>query len=336
MSNQKIKVLCFTNEEEDYLADSILLGLLQHPGLEVWQYPVKKILYKNYKGSVPIRGKGFTLYHILEDLSPRWGNPQEELKSKDTYDLIIFSSIQRQFDLFQQYFTYLRNKKVWIFDGEDTPAIYPYHGYYWRRPALWFLPRAHTRFLYFKREWTPETLHYLMYKLIPRSLSRHIPPPKNLKKISFSIPESKICHTLFGKTKLFPLHIVDEEVAVHVVGSSTGYAFDSEQDYYADLRQSMYGITTKRSGWDCLRHYEIAANGAVICFRDLDKKPETCAPHDLIDGVNCISYSSYKELIQRIDNTDNKKYFELQQEGYRWIKQYTCEACATELISKYL
>jgi len=40
----------------------------------------------------------------------------------------------------------------------------------------------------------------------------------------------------------------------------------------------------KRGGWDCLRHYEIAAAGAVPCVRQLEGKPSSCAPHGLQAG----------------------------------------------------
>ena len=326
----KKRVLYINNQEADYLADCVLIGLLHQPNVEVWQYPVKKILFRKYAGSSKIYGKGFTLYHLLDDDLIRSADSNQELDLN--YDLIIFSSIHRQFDAYKKYLPQLKGKHVWILDGEDTPALYPFHGDYWRRPSLWFLPKAHTQFLYFKREWTPETLHYLGYRLLPRALSKHLPTPKNLRTISFSIPESKICNQLPEKTKLFPLHIVDEEIAAQVEGSFTGYAFDSEAEYYTDLQQSRYGITTKRSGWDCLRHYEIAANGAVICFRDLDKKPATCAPHGLIDGINCISYKSYEDLMDKIGKVDSNSYMELQRNSYIWVKQKTCEVLASEMI----
>src|SRR5204863_8665429 len=86
-----------------------------------------------------------------------------------------------------------------------------------------------------------------------------------------------------AKANLLPRHIVDPEVRARVAGASAAYAFDSEADYYADLQRARFGITTRRSGWDCLRHYEIAANGAVPCFRDLTLKASTCAPHGLGD-----------------------------------------------------
>lgn len=331
-----MRILYFNNPVADYLGDGILIGLLNNPEIEVWQYPVKEILYKRNKGKQIIYGNGFTMYNILEDQNIKIGNPDHELNSPDAYDLIIFPRIQMQYHLYKKYLPRIRNKKVWIFDGEDTPALYPFHGYYWRRPSLWSLPRAHTRFLYFKREWTPETIKYLNYKLLPGFFMKYFTAPENLRKISFSIPRTKIFTGLPEKTKLFPKHIVDPEVASKVIGSSTSYPFDSETDYYRDLQSSKFGITTKRSGWDCLRHYEIAANGAVICFRDLDKKPETCAPHGLINGVNCISYSSFDELDEITGTLGNEKYLELQREGYKWVNQNSCEAKALELLQNNL
>jgi hypothetical protein len=35
------------------------------------------------------------------------------------------------------------------------------------------------------------------------------------------------------------------------------YRFTREEDYYNDYRRSFFGFTWKKSGWDCLRHYEI-------------------------------------------------------------------------------
>jgi hypothetical protein len=82
----------------------------------------------------------------------------------------------------------------------------------------------------------------------------------------------------------------------------TKYAFQHEKEYYYDLRISKFGITTKRGGWDCLRHYEIAANNAIVCFRNLNEKHDSCAPHGLKVGYNCIDYSNYAELMQKINS----------------------------------
>jgi hypothetical protein len=116
-----------------------------------------------------------------------------------------------------------------------------------------------------------------------------------------------------------------------VGGSVTSYAFDSETEYYADLQASKFGITTKRAGWDCLRHYEIAANGCVPCFRDLDKKPSTCAPHGL-NETNCIIYSDYEDLMTKINSIDEDQYRQLQAHSLQWIRENTTIKMAKHIL----
>lgn len=156
-----------------------------------------------------------------------------------------------------------------------------------------------------------------------------------MRSISFSIPSEKIVSDLPTKTKLFPKHIVDLEVAGHLPGSLTSYAFKSEIEYYADLQASKFGITTKRAGWDCLRHYEIAANGAVPCFRNLTQKPATCAPHGLNED-NCIIYHSYEDLINQLNNLNEQKYQDLQMSALKWVKRNTTVELAKKVLDTFL
>jgi hypothetical protein len=139
---------------------------------------------------------------------------------------------------------------------------------------------------------------------------------RNVHPIAFSIPAEKIVDGPPRKSKDWPLHIVDRRVAPHV-GAHSEYAFDDEAAYYADLRAARFGITTKRAGWDCLRHYEIAANGAVPCFRHLDRKPTTNAPHGLA-ASNSISYRSWPDLRRKIAALDDDRYAALQREAMQW------------------
>lgn len=325
-----MKILFLTTEIEDYLQDSILHGLRSLLGSDLVDYPQKFILYKDFdkKGTY---GRGFTLYDLLDDIEVDRDNIENKLR-ENFFDFVILGSIQRQIDIYIQLLPNLKKEKTIILDGEDTPALFGYHGLFWRKYYYWFIPKPNKKFNYYKREWTPETKFYHYYKLIPKPLLKFLPEPKNLYKISFSIPEEKIIKSLPIKTKLFPKHIVDEEVASKVEGSFTKYVFDNETDYYKDLQSSKYGITTKRAGWDCMRHYEIAANGAVICFKDLDKKPETCAPHGLIPGVNCITYKNYDELINQISNINDEKYKVLQSACLEWVKNNSTIRSALKLI----
>jgi hypothetical protein len=151
-----------------------------------------------------------------------------------------------------------------------------------------------------------------------------------LRPISFSIPAIKVLRAPPPKLKDFPRHIVDEELAARLGGQS-GHAFSNEEDYYADLRSSRFGITTKREGWDALRHYEIAACAAVPCFRDLDRKPATCAPFGL-DAGNSITYHSAEELLERVAQMGADEYGELQAGALAWAQRSTTEVRARELL----
>lgn len=335
---EKIKILFLNADVADYLSISLLVGLKKLAYVEVYDYPKAEIIYTENSNKLKkyIRGGGFSLFFLVKDAEAKRFNLFYDEVPNDKFNFIIIGDIFSNFGFYIQYLPYLKKNKTIILDGSDTPALYPYHGNFWRKPFYWFLPRAHNRFKYYKREWTPDTKFYRYYKLIPKPILKFLPEPKNLKKIAFSIPDEKIVKTLPVKTKLFPKHIVDEEVAAKVEGSFTKYAFENEKDYYIDLQTSKYGITTKRSGWDCLRHYEIAANGTVICFKDLDKKPETCAPHGLIPGVNCISYKNYDDLMSKITNLDDNRYSALQLECLKWVKNNTCKVRAKQILIEVL
>lgn len=326
-----MKILFLTSSTQDYLADSILHGMRTCFGNNCIDYPKCEVLYKNYnKKHNDIYGRGFTLYTgLLDDIEIDRINIDHKIKS-NYFDLIVLGNIQRQFGWFLQYRPWLNRKNTIIIDGEDTPHPYPAHGFWWRKPYYWFLPKAHKDFLYFKREWTPETHFYLWVRLFPLKIRHYLTQSKNLRQISFSIPYEKIVKVSSIKTKLFPKHIVDEEVANLVEGSNTKYAFENENDYYVDLQASKFGITTKRAGWDCMRHYEIAANGAVICFKDLDKKVNTCAPHGL-NSKNSIFYTNAKDLFDKVNNLTELEYQKLQEASISWALQHT-----TENVAKYI
>lgn len=313
-----MKVLLFTSKEEDYLQDSIIHGFKSLFGIDAVEFPKKEILYHQKEA---IRGGGFTLYGNLieESVSLSTENIEEKLKSNH-FDLIVFTSIARQYHFFLQYFKYIKNKKVIILDGEDIDIPFPYMWMHFKKYFSRPFPDKH--FKYFKREISDNTFFRMGFGLLPKRLARRF-FKRRIYPISFSIPATKIVSALPDKKKLFPVHIVDEEIAKKIEGAQTSYAFESEEAYYQDLQDSKYGITTRRAGWDCLRHYEIAANGAVICFRNLDLKPAHCAPHDLVHGINCISYSNYDELKKIIANIDEVEYLRLQKASLDWVKKNT-------------
>jgi hypothetical protein len=121
--------------------------------------------------------------------------------------------------------------------------------------------------------------------------------------IGFSIPEEKIVETVPMKTK---------SRATVIPGNLNTYIFTNEEDYYADYQTSEYALTTKKGGWDCLRHYEILANGCIPLFPDLEKCPSqtmTFFPKYLVLDVNPENYNEHvKKLLQHTkDNLTTEK-----------------------------
>jgi hypothetical protein len=330
------RILFLTPPVEDYLSISLLHGfrsLLGDNVIDVPRYEPAYASFPNDKRS-GVYGRGFSVFFDLPDVAIDRSDIEARLGAKE-FDLVIFSDIWRQFRLFAQLQPFLDLRNTIVVDGSDSPSVYPHAGLWWRDPRSWLLPRATKGFLYFKREWTEESQFNLWHRFVPRSARHRLTPYRGLRGVSFSFLENKIVTAPPLKTKDFPIHIVDSEVAAFVPGSATSYAFATEAAYYGDLQSSRFGITTKRSGWDCLRHYEIAANGAVPCFRDLDTKPITCAPHGLVPGENCLSYRNAPELLKVVDSIDTTTYNTLQKGAREWIRGRTTSRVAREVIKSW-
>jgi hypothetical protein len=326
------RVLFVTSNTEDYLSNSLFHGLRTLLGERVVDFPKCEIAYRNYPRLDRIYGRGFTLYGLLDDLDIDRTLVLDQAR-QGAFDLIVFGDIWRYFGTFVELLPALRGAQVAFLDGADYPAPYPYGSTFWRVPEWWTLPRAHLRGVYFKRELTDETAQRRYFMLLPRRLAGRLPFARSVRPIAFSIPEEKIVAEPPPKQKQFNAHVVDEEVARRV-GATSSYAFEDEADYYADLQASRFGGTAKRTGWDALRHYEIAANGCVPCFRDLDRKPPRCAPHGLIAGRNCLAYSDADDLIRQVDAVSDDRYAELQRGALDWARANSTRRRAIEFLSE--
>lgn len=157
------------------------------------------------------------------------------------------------------------------------------------------LDPLYTKHLYFKRE-----------------LQESHP---NLLPITFGIPTCKLAEPNKNKT---------QEYATCIPGQPETYIFKDEKSYYEDYQKSYYGVTMKKAGWDCMRHYEILGNYCLPYFIGLEDCPiNTLAnlPKDLIlEG---------KELTS---NFDEQKYFNILDE----IFDYTKNNLTTKNIAKYI
>ena len=324
------RVLFVNPNFDDFLSDGLFHGLRGLLGPDAVDFPRMDHLY----GDTPadwrtrLHGRGFTLAGLLDDV-PVERNRCLDRAADGEFDAIVFSDIWRSFGLWSEWAPVLaeRGRRLIVIDGSDRVEPFPYAGKWWRNPSWWTLPRVEPRALHFKREITPWAWWFASYLLLPPGAARRIGRLRDIRPISFAIPAQTIVSEPPAKTKDWPAHVVDPEVAERV-GGRTSYAFEDAAEYHADLRSARFGITVKRAGWDALRHYEIAANGAVPCFRGLARKPALCAPHGLRDGVNCIDYRDADELERRVAALDSDSYAALQRGALDWARANTTEARA--------
>jgi len=147
-----------------------------------------------------------------------------------------------------------------------------------------------------------------------RELNRNI---NEVYPISFGMPKEKIVDEIKEKTRILA-HIIP--------GDLSTYIYDNEKDYYNGYAESYFGKTTKKAGWDCLRHYEIMANGCIPYFPDLADCPkETMAsfPKEIILETNRLYENNAKE--DKILLAYSQK-----------ILDYTRQNLTTDVIARYI
>lgn len=118
--------------------------------------------------------------------------------------------------------------------------------------------------------------------------------------ISFALPTSKVN---FNKNK--------KKDFSHITPlNRKTYIYNNETDYYNDYNEARFGVTLKKAGWDCMRHYEILGNGCLPYFLDINKCPDmtmTTFPKNLclqaieqIKQTNC--EDAYNKLVDKFEN----------------------------------
>ena len=141
--------------------------------------------------------------------------------------------------------------------------------------------------------------------------------------ISFAIPKEKIDTIESDKDKLMaPIDPRD----------TSTYVYDQEDEYYKQYAESMFGVTMKKNGWDCVRHYEIMANNCVPLFLDIDQCPEkiiTTLPKDAL--IKTIKAA--RELGMDWFTTDSGKdfWYEVNDEIQTHFKKH----CTTDALADY-
>ena len=176
---------------------------------------------------------------------------------------------------------------------------------------------------------------------------------RRVKPISFAIPKYKILKEIdyHPKNILAPL----------IPGRLNTYIYNNENSYYEMYKKSIFALTYKKAGWDCLRHYEILMNGCIPLFLNIENCPKniitTLPKSKLIDLLNEFEnifsfYNPFKIFkkkhltFQRIFKTlkfnfksnnlenfieENERVFELKKD----LLDFTKKNLTTENLAKY-
>ena len=134
--------------------------------------------------------------------------------------------------------------------------------------------------------------------------------------IGFSIPTCKIVPEIPIKSELFS-YINPKNTAT--------YIYTTETDYYNDYKESVFDYTCCKGGWDCLRHYEILANGCIPWFYELDKCPKNTLTH--------LPKKLIKECMETITNiNETEKISNYISE----LLEYTSNHLSSKSMAKYI
>jgi len=137
----------------------------------------------------------------------------------------------------------------------------------------------------------------------------------NLKPITFAIPTPKLAQPSKNKTQYS---------ATCIPGQPETYVFKEEQSYYEDYQKSYYGVTMKKAGWDCMRHYEILGNYCMPYFTDLEDCPK--------DTLSSFPKELLLEAKELANNFDEQKYYVILDKIFEHTKQHL----TTKSLAKYI
>lgn len=345
-----IKILFVNSSVPNYVADGLFHGLNALDGIDVVDNPRMNYMYDN-ASATDLRKtgtKGSTLYGLLaEDLQI---SSERTLWTYDidSYDHIIFTDIFENCDMFNYIYKTLHplnRNRISIVDGYDVDAMFPYFANLKNlkvRPWAYLYPYHKVK--YFKREYTSTARLFGIpegrFNGLSKSISLLIKSPAKLLSISMSIPEEHIEYIpISEKGKEFIDYNIDPDLNELFTSNKIAElgkwqpTFANQNDYYNEIRNSKFGITTRRAGWDCLRHYEYAAKGAILCFKDLDLKHTRSAPHEL-SSQNCIPYSSKEDLMKKLAHKSLAELEDIQGNQYEWIHRYTTKKVALRFLEQ--
>jgi hypothetical protein len=308
------------NKQNDFLSDAVFHGLLCMDNVEVVDYNPLWYMYNDIGKNTLVNRFHGRGFTYYASLPPNNVDRNDiENKIRNRYfDTIIYGNIQRNSDLKEIVFQYYNEDNIIVLDGQDETSL-----------STDYILNT----IYFKREFILDD--YYKYPFI--------------KPISFAQPQNKIVGGIVQKEKL---------VAHVIPGVSETFIFTNEDDYFEDYAVSLFGFTWKKSGWDCLRHYEIISSACMPLFLDIEKCPPTiCStyPKDILieyykksglyDIFNMGGEFEYDERNTMITNRDlnlinnleiDDNFYRLYSEYMEKLISYTKTKLTTRSLAEYV
>jgi hypothetical protein len=140
--------------------------------------------------------------------------------------------------------------------------------------------------------------------------------------IGFAIPECKIVNKIPEKKQL---------LSSLIPGVLSTYKYQTEESYREEYKQSLFALTCRKAGWDCMRHYEILACGSIPLFVDIQRIPSytmSFFPKELVSAAN-------NELVPLMNTTPLQEIVEKAQPYIEKLLEYTKTHLTTKALAKY-
>lgn len=311
----KIKILYICTDEVDYMSNMLFNGLACLDFVEVTDSTKIWWMYDNIdiKDCENLYGKAFSLRKTLPDIPRDRENIEQKIKDH-YYDFIIYGSIWRSRKYLDLVYKHYSGEEIIFIDGEDHNNI--------------FTLDYRKKVLYFKRELVYSCDAYV-------STSDY----SNIYPISFAIPECRF-NNCPDKPNLSIKQCLEQNniVELNNLLKKDKYKFSTEEEYYQTYANSFFGITKKKCGWDCLRHYEILASGCIPYFENFTAMPKTIMhnwPIDLQIEANNLYYTFLWSHPDHIKNRAIKDYYNLYIRFIDYAKKHlTTKALAIYVLSK--
>lgn len=276
---------------EDYLADLIIGQLLTSKNVaKLYTNRLPEYMFWDYPSNIKLYGNGYTVFRKLNpSLKAKIQIINEEnlfdFFSAQIADKILYTSVHRR--------SFPQNHHLADYFGFISK-------YYDKENIIVIDGEDHTRVI---RDLATQTRYYKR-ELLPSDYDVAEP-------ISFSLPSFQIIPEKIDKEYL--LAPCDPRYR-------PSYKFQTEKEYYNQYLKALFGVTKKKGGWDCMRHYEILACNCLPYFLNIDEKPDTTMntwPMDLQLEVNSLFESMVKSNIKDYEldkwdtlNTEFKKWLD--------------------------